>query len=245
MAAERATALVIRGTDWSETSRITTLWTREFGKVRALAKGGRRLKSSFEVAFDLLTVCEVMFLRKAHGGLDLLTEATVRERFPHLRTDLRALYCGYYFAELLGDGTFDYDPHPALFDATLETMRTLGNQAADRPAAVSGFELVWLRELGYSPRLEDCAACGTAVGPTARVQFSPTTGGVLCGNCAAAAHDRRWLTGDARASLIALAAGECELPAGVRNEVRQLLGQAVSSVLGRRPKMLVYLDGAG
>ncbi len=46
MAAEKATALVLRTTDWSETSRIATLWTREFGKIRALAKGGRRLKST-------------------------------------------------------------------------------------------------------------------------------------------------------------------------------------------------------
>ena len=69
MAAEKALALVVRGTDWSETSRIATLFTREFGKVRALAKGGRRLKSNFDCAFDLLSVCRVVFLRKAHGGL--------------------------------------------------------------------------------------------------------------------------------------------------------------------------------
>lgn len=115
--AENALALVVRGTDWSETSRITTLFTREFGKVRALAKGGRRLNSKFEIAFDLLTVCRVTYLRKAHGGLDLLIEAQVAERFPHLRTDLHALNVGYYVAELLADGTQDYDPHPELFDA--------------------------------------------------------------------------------------------------------------------------------
>ena len=126
MSTEKALALVVRGTDWSETSRIATLWTREFGKVRALAKGGRRLKSSFEVAFDLLTVCHVVFIRKHSGGLDLLTEAQVAERFPHLRTDLHALYAGYYVAELLSDGTQDYDPHPALFDAAVETLRALG-----------------------------------------------------------------------------------------------------------------------
>ena len=51
----KRTALVLRTTDWSETSRIATLWTREFGKVRVLAKGGRRLKSNFENALDLLT----------------------------------------------------------------------------------------------------------------------------------------------------------------------------------------------
>src|SRR3954470_2667382 len=126
MAAERATALVVRGTDWSETSRITTLFTREFGKVRALAKGGRRLKSNFDCAFDLLSVCRVVYLRKAHGGLDLLTEAQLAERFPALRSDLHALYAGYYVAELLADGTQDYDPHPSLFDAAVETLRGLG-----------------------------------------------------------------------------------------------------------------------
>src|SRR5437879_1506157 len=193
MPAERALALVVRGFDWSETSRIITLFTREFGKVRALAKGGRRLKSSFDVAFDLLSVCHVMVIRKAHGGLDLLTEAQLAERFPVLRQDLNALYAGYYIAELLSDGTQDYDPHPPLFDAAIATLRGLGTQnpsptpppsgeglctagrssppsfvgkgvgglgsghAAD---AVIRFELVWLRELGYSPRLDVCAGCG-------------------------------------------------------------------------------------
>ena len=94
MPSERALALVVRGFDWSETSRIITLFTREFGKVRALAKGGRRLKSNFDVAFDLLNVCHVMVIRKAHGGLDLLTKAQLAERFPVLRQDLSALYAG-------------------------------------------------------------------------------------------------------------------------------------------------------
>src|SRR3954471_22334712 len=133
--AENALALVVRGTDWSETSRITTLFTREFGKVRALAKGGRRLKSNFDCAFDLLTVCRIVFLRKAHGGLDLLTEARMEERFPVLRQNLQALYAGYYVAELLADGTQDYDPHPELFDAALGALRELGKRQAP-PAVV-------------------------------------------------------------------------------------------------------------
>src|SRR5437660_12211952 len=101
MATEKATALVLRTTDWSETSRIATLWTREFGKVRALAKGGRRLKSSFESALDLLTVCSIVFLRKSSGSLDLLTEAQVVRRYPRLRTDLPALSAAYSVAASL------------------------------------------------------------------------------------------------------------------------------------------------
>src|ERR1700704_6110913 len=122
MATDKPQGLVIRATDFSETSRIVTLWTRELGKVRALAKGGRRLKSNFESALDLLTVCDIVLLRKTSGGLDLLTEARVVERFGRLRHDLPALYAGYYVAELLNDWTEDHDPHAALYDEALATL---------------------------------------------------------------------------------------------------------------------------
>ena len=269
MAAEKAQALVVRGTDWSETSRITTLFTREFGKVRALAKGGRRLQSNFEIAFDLLSVCEVMLIRKGHGGLDLLTEARMAERFPILRQDLTALYAGYYVAELLADGTQDYDPHPPLFDAALNTLRGLGmpgragsvsdrsealppvahapgspESAAAPSTAVISFELVWLKELGYSPRLDACAACGSEVPREAvRVLFSPSAGGVLCPACGPGSPDHRPLSGAALAALRELTGeGEQELAPLVRGELRQLLGPVVSFVLGRRPRLLGYIE---
>ena len=246
MAAEKALALVVRGTDWSESSRIATLFTREFGKVRALAKGGRRLKSNFDVAFDLLTVCQIVFLRKASGGLDLLTEARVEERFPAVRQNLAALYAGYYVAELLSDGTQDYDPHPELFDAAVSALRGLAEPGASPLAAVSAFELVWLQELGYSPRLDACAGCGLErKNPTAGALYSPSAGGVLCPNCGPAVPDRRAASGAALAALRDLAEGGAGagLPDAARAEVRQLLGQTVSGVLGRRPRMLGYLDG--
>jgi DNA repair protein RecO (recombination protein O) len=254
--AEKALALVVRGTDWSETSRITTLFTREFGKIRGLAKGGRRLKSNFDIAFDLLNVCTVVFLRKAQGGLDLLIEAQVAERFPALRQDLPALYAGYYIAELLADGTQDYDPHPELFDTALATLRGLG-EPGTRPLmrlvspmdSVISFELVWLRELGYSPRLDACVSCDSEVIPpgAVRVFYSPLAGGVLCPACGPAATDRRMLTVAALQALRSLTdslegSGPRPEITAVRGELRSLLGQIVSFVLGRRPRLLSYLE---
>jgi DNA repair protein RecO (recombination protein O) len=246
MPAEKAFAIVVRGSDWSETSRIVTLFTREFGKVRGLAKGGRRLKSNFDIAFDLLNVCHVVFLRKAHGGLDLLTEAQVAERFPVLRQALPPLYAGYYIAELLADGTQEYDPHPELFDAALETLRRLGKTHNPLDAVIS-FELVWLQELGYSPRLDACVSCGLDVIPSGavRVFFSPAAGGVLCPNCGPVTADRRLLTVDALTALRGMteSAEAVQHSDVVRGELRSLLGHLVSFVLGRRPKMLSYVEG--
>ncbi len=136
MPAEKAQALVLRTTDWSETSRIATLWTREFGKVRALAKGGRRLKSNFENALDLLTHCRIVFLRKSPGSLDLLTEAQVVRRFPRLRSDLAALYVAYYVAELLEAHDRGIRPAPSVFRRRPGNAGPPGH-AGDRGTAAS------------------------------------------------------------------------------------------------------------
>ncbi len=249
MAAEKALALVLRTTDWSESSRIATLWTREFGKVRALAKGGRRLKSNFENALDLLTVCSIVFLRKSSGGLDLLTEAQVLQRFPRLRTDLAALYAAYYVAELLADWTQEYDPHPLLFDEALDTLRTLGvNDEGSQPSEcgprIARFEMVLLRELGYSPVLDHCAGCGGSIAET-ELSFSPAANGVLCRACRSGQRDSQPLSPRSWRTLRDLAdPGEAwRRPWGpeVRAEVRQMLGQYVTYLLGRRPRLLSYL----
>jgi DNA repair protein RecO (recombination protein O) len=245
MAAEKALALVVRTTDWSETSRIATLWSREFGRLRVLAKGGRRLKSNFESALDLLSVVSIVWLRKSSGGLDLLTEARVVERFPRLRTDLAALYAAYYVAELLSDWTEDLDPHPGLFDEALATLRDLGSEAKTATGPrLARFELVMLRELGFAPGWERCAACGELAAERG-LGFSPSAGGLLCGRCPSRHRDRRPLSADAWRLLRALSgSGESwrqPWPAAARAEVRQLLGDYVTWLLGRRPRLLPYL----
>jgi DNA repair protein RecO (recombination protein O) len=243
MAAEKALALVLRTTDWSETSRIATLWTRELGKVRVLAKGGRRLKSNYESALDLLTLCSIVFLRKSSGSLDLLTEAQVVERFSRLRTDLPALYAGYYMAELLSDWTEDYDPHPVLFDEARATLQALPDSTALRLAR---FELVFLRELGYRPALSGCAVCGEEM-TVAGLAFSAAAGGVLCPRCTPSQRDRRAVSPEAWNLLRAL--GESSEPwrqawsGAAREEARRLLNQYVTYLRGRPPRLLPYLGG--
>jgi DNA repair protein RecO (recombination protein O) len=245
VAAEKALALVVRATDWSETSRICTLWTREFGKVRVLAKGGRRLKSSFDVALDLLTVCSIVLLRKSSGALDLLTEAVIVERFGRLRSDLAALNAAYYVAELLADWTHDYDPHPVLFDEARATLQTLGAPSGTTGLRLARFELVLLRELGYQPALGQCIACGAEVDGQ-RLAFSAALGGVLCERCQGGQRDRLPLSAPARQALMALTeSGEAwqrDWPKEVRGEIRRFLGQYVTYLMGRRPRLLPYLE---
>lgn len=244
MALERAVGLVVRFSDFSETSRIVTLWTRELGKVRALARGGRRLRSNFECALDLLNVCGVVLLRKTSGGLDLLTEAKLLERFPPLRHELAALYAGYHVAELLNDWTQDHDAHPSLYDAALATLRTLGTPGTLVGPCLAHFELVLLRELGYGPALECCAGCGEALSGHG-LAFSAAGGGALCPACQPSQRERRALPRATWETLRLLGRAGDEwrqvTDPRARASVRQVLAHYETYLLGRRPRLLPYL----
>jgi DNA repair protein RecO (recombination protein O) len=241
---DKALALVIKTADWSESSRIATFWTREFGKVRALAKGGRRLKSNFESSLDLLTFCDIVLVRKTSGALDLVTEARVRERFGQLRHDLRALYAAYYVAEMLGDWTEDHDPHPALFDEALETLRTLGQKDVHAGPRLARFELILLRELGYGPALEACADCSQAV-QAPSLAFSASAGGMVCSSCQHRRKDRRVMSVAVWQALAALRRPDESWrrieDRAARAELRQVLSDYETYVQGRRPRLLPYL----
>ncbi len=247
MPAEKATAIVLRTIEFMESSLVLTLFTREFGKVRGLAKGARRLKGPFESALDLLALCRIVFLRKSSEALDLVTEAKLLRRFRPAGRSLPSLYAGYYVAELLGELTDDYDPHPELFDLADESLVALsaGEPVANR---VLRFELVALRLLGHLPSLDQCVECGAAVPMTGRVAFGQLDGGVLCGRCRGGKQQVASVSAGVLRAMAGLADPtsrawrRLEIDTQSRGQLRGLMNHYLYNLLGRKPRMHKYLN---
>jgi len=246
MPSEKTDAIVIRTVEFSETSLVVTLFTRDFGKVGALAKGARRPKNPFDSALDLLGLCRIVFLRKSSDVLDLVTEAKLQRRFRVPGRDLRALYAGYYVAELLAELTHDDDPHPELFDVA---DRTLADLSSGGPVGrvVLRFELQALRTLGHLPSLSVCAACGSAVPSARRFAFGLLDGGVLCDRCRGGRSQVASISADALRTMAELADPAVltrdppQTPRGVGGELRGLLNRYLANLLGHQPRMHRYL----
>ncbi|MEX0701481.1 MAG: DNA repair protein RecO [Planctomycetales bacterium] len=246
MSAEKTDALVLRLTDFSETSRVVSLFTRDFGRISALAKGARRLKGPFEAALDLLAECRIVFLRKSSASLDLLTEAQLITRFRPSGRGLVGLYGGYYVAELLSGLTEEYDPHPALYDAARSTLHRLAKEEEPK-LSVLRFELAILREIGQLPALDACLACGRV--PEAGGSFAHwvSHGGLICRDCSRDEYDQQRIAAGTVAALRTLSstdeglAERLAVSAGQLEEMQRFTLAAVSHVLGRRPKMHRYL----
>jgi DNA repair protein RecO (recombination protein O) len=244
MSSEKATAIVLRVIEFSETSAVVTLFTREFGKIRALAKGARRPKGPFESALDLLGLCRIVFLRKSSDTLDLLTEAKLERRFRPPGRELSNLYAAYYVAELLSELTDDYDSHPELFDAADQTLAALRTSNAIAPLLLR-FELTALGVLGHLPSLASCAECGTTIKPAGRVPFSQAAGGVLCPSCRQGQRQIISISAKAHQALVQFsAAGEARgdgLEPRVYGELRAIMNHYWSHLMGHPARMQRYL----
>ena len=184
--------ICLRKTEYSETSQILTLFSRQHGITRVIAKGAhRRTKagaSKFDGGIDLLDLGEAVFSHDLARDLPPLTEWSLREGHLALRKSLRGIYLGLYSAELVGRLIDEHDPHPQLFDRLEASLPELASSR--REEAFLSFQLDLLRESGYLAELFACVCCGTAMDGSGPCYFSADRGGVVCRNCEPTTSDR-------------------------------------------------------
>ena len=172
--------------DYSETSQIATIFSRNHGKVRGIAKGSRRPKSKFGSGIELLSRGQLVFSRPRTGsGLITLTEWTSQQGYQQLRRSLRPLYRAYYLAELVDLFTEPLDPHQRLYDLFAQALTDLS--AHESWNDFFTFQVNLLQEVGLSPELFCCVRCrDPGKEPLADYSgcLSFTEGGILCAPCA-------------------------------------------------------------
>ncbi len=231
-----------------------TLFTKTHGKVSAVAKGARRLKSPFETALDLLAKSDVVFIEKTNDTLDILTEAKLVRRFRSSERSLLALYSGYYLAEILHVLTENHQPAPGLYGVLDESLVRLDEM--ERPAkVVLKAELDFLRELGHLPTFELCAGCGNEVESERNraYLFGIDAGGVLCESClvgqshilrlqAETIHFLRTLVTFRPLGDLDRSDWNWEIPQAIRGEIRFVMERFISHLADRRLRLMDFTE---
>jgi len=175
----RAEAIVLKGLDLGESDRIVTLYTRAFGKIRAIAKGARRPTSRLAGHVEPLVHCSFQLAKGRE--LDVITQAQTRAAYRNVREVLVSTVAGWYLAELVDRFTVERQPSAPTFDLLATGLVHLDRGFA--PALVCRwFDLHLLERTGFRPELSSCVECGRERNEESL--FSPAAGGVLCGRCA-------------------------------------------------------------
>ncbi len=177
----RANAIVLKRTDFGEADRLLTLFTRDLGKIRAIAKGARKPTSRKSGHVELFTHTTLLVAKGRH--LDIVTQAETLEAFMPLRENLDRLGFAYYLAELVDQFLEENVENPPLFDELLDALRSLGDAKTDPALLARYFELHLLKNVGYQPQLFNCANCSRAIAAEG-CYFSAEMGGLLDPECA-------------------------------------------------------------
>jgi DNA repair protein RecO (recombination protein O) len=199
-------AFVLHSHDWSESSLILELFTREAGRVVAAAKGAKRPTSQLRAVLMPFQRITVQFARtRGDEAAEVHTLRAAEWGGEAAPLHGAAWFAGFYLNELLLRLLARDDAHPRLFDAYAATLGALDGGEAHSESALRAFELLLLQETGVLPELHLVTLTQAPVHPQRRYVLRPELG-----LAEAAAHD----TAISGACCLALARALQAWPAG-------------------------------
>ena len=175
----RAEALVLKNAPFGEADLLVTLFTREAGKVRAVAKGARRATAKLVGHLEPLTVTRLSLSRGR--TLDVINQAETLESFALVKANLTAVTKGLQVAELVDGFGSEESPNEPLYGLSLATLAAIG-RSPDAELPLLYFQLHLLSVSGLMPELQDCVECRREIEPE-RHRYSADGGGVFCPDC--------------------------------------------------------------
>lgn len=167
---------MIRHREFGEADRILSLYTLEKGKVQAIAKGVRKIKS--RKAGHLEPFTQVILQLAKGRNLDVITQVDTIRNFENIKKNLILTAQASYVLEILDRFTYEEGENRPLYNLLIETLVRLDNGIS--PAiAVHYYEVHLMDILGFRPQLQECVVCGAAIQPENQY-FSAKLGGVVC-----------------------------------------------------------------
>lgn len=176
-----AECLQLRFYNFGENDRIAVLFSREFGILRAIAKGVRSSRSKMGPLLSPLRHSHIQLV--CGKGLHGIRQVQGIQAWPALQRDYDKLMCGLVMAELIALFCQEEDPQPELFEGTLLALELLA-QTPNPRLLLQWFLLFFLQQQGALADLDLCYTCELELFPGDDTYFLPRHAALQCGECA-------------------------------------------------------------
>ena len=176
-------ALVVKEYIVGESDKYVTLFTKEYGKIQALAPKAKKADKGFASATQLFVYGD--FILTSFKDTYRMVNAEIIEMFHGIRNDLDRLSYASYMMEFVQYVTEPMLPQPELLRLVLVSLQALAREGANYKLIRRIFELRALGELGFRPQLISCTECGEVLkdAEEERYYFSAEAGGLICKSC--------------------------------------------------------------
>jgi len=180
MSIDRAQTLVLNKRDFRETSIIVDFYSKEFGKLSGLLKGIRSEPEKFASNLEPFSLNEIIFYRKTHSSLHLVTQADKLDNFTQIRSSIDKTTQAGFMMELVNSIMQAEDKNEEVFNLALISLKEL--ETNYNPAKIATiFKIKMLNLSGFKPHFDSCVSCSDIISGQAR--FSLSLGGLLCPRC--------------------------------------------------------------
>ncbi len=175
----RTHAIVIGHTEFGEADRMIRLFTLDMGKITAVAKGIRKIRSRKAGHLEPFTQVD-LFLAKGRN-LDIITQAETIDAHLGIRDDLQRVAFASYIIEVLDRFTYEEGENVGMYKLLANTLGRLEDRA-NIETVVHFYEMRLLDLLGFRPQLFECIDCNEKIIDQDQF-FSPLAGGIACPKC--------------------------------------------------------------
>lgn len=178
MATFKTKGIILKRTNLGEADRILTIYTKDYGKIKVIAKGIRKIKSKLAGNLELFCLDDLVI---AEGkNLDVICGALTEKCFFDLRNNLKATNTAYYLADVVDKLSDEEEPHKEVYQLLDDLLCEINSDNSE--VLLPFFEIKFLKELGYKPELFSCISCKGRI-QNKHNHFDFDEGGLVCGEC--------------------------------------------------------------
>ncbi|MCF7797028.1 MAG: DNA repair protein RecO [Lentisphaeria bacterium] len=185
----QAEAVVLKTINQGDTSKIATLYTREFGRLKVIAKGIRSKKSRYSGMLGITQHVHLVFYEKHNTELQLFKSSEIVKTYNTLSQDFDRLAFAQVAMEFIERAAEKSEPHPELFDLVVWILTHLDDPKTTAVKSYWYFHLRVLCELGFRPDVFHCHQCRKGLSQTESVYHQPD-GAIYCITCSPTLDER-------------------------------------------------------
>ena len=168
--------IIIKTTDYKDSSKIIDILTKEYGIIGVIAKGCKTLKSSLRSVCEKLTFATFTIYYKK-DKLSILSEASVINNFSNIKKDIEKISYASFLIDLTSQ-VYKQNSDNEIYDILISALVKINDNF--NPLVITNIvELKYLEYLGVMPKLDGCTICGSKN----VVTLSSDKGGYLCSKC--------------------------------------------------------------
>jgi len=179
---EKTEGIILRKTDYGDSSNIVALYTRDFGKVSVILKGAKSPKSKYGATGDILNRVEIVFYKKEGRQVHTVSQIDLVKHYQKIKEDLDSLKYASAILEMISALTLDEEHNTRLYDGLVKIFDLMDSGENNKKYLFTKFFLFFITELGYKIAVDNCIICSKTLLNGSKLFFN-LDNGFMCHDC--------------------------------------------------------------